>query len=71
MDPYYEKQFKNDAKSIVDALFEKKYFDDDVTRDQLQAIEELIQYLMTTRFESYMKIEKLSEKWEKMGIKKN
>ncbi len=52
--------FKNDAKSIIDTLFETGYFNDGVTRDNMNAIEDLVDYLLSSRFESYKRVEKLS-----------
>lgn len=51
--------FKQDAKSIVDTLFETKIFRDDLTRDELNSVEELISYCMSSRFDSFSRAEKL------------
>jgi len=64
-----ENQFKNDAKSIVDLFFNTKLFKDDVTRDDMNGTEEFIAYCMQSRFESYLKIQKLLESIEKNKIK--
>jgi len=53
------KIFKQDAKSIVDTLFETKIFRNDLTRDELNAIEELIDYMMTSRYDSIKRAEQL------------
>ena len=53
------KIFKQDAKSIVDTLFETKIFRGDLTRDELNTIEELIYYCMSARFDSLLRAEKL------------
>ena len=53
------KIFKQDAKSITDTLFETKIFRDDLTRDELNTIEELIDYCMSVRFDSLLRAEKL------------
>jgi len=53
--------FKNDAKSIVDLLFDSKLFKDDLTRDNMNSIEDCIQFMMQSRFESYKKIHTLKE----------
>ena len=53
------KIFKQDAKSIVDTLFETKIFKDNLTRDELNTIEELIDYCMSARFDSLLRAEKL------------
>lgn len=51
-----DKIFKADAKSIVDMAFNTKLFKDDVTRDDMNGFEELIRFLLQSRFESYKKI---------------
>lgn len=55
------KIFKHDAKTIVDLAFESKLFKDSVTRDHMNTFEGLIEYMLSSRFESYKKLEKLSE----------
>ena len=50
-----ERIFKNDAKQIVDLVFDAKLFRDDLTRDNLNSIEEMIQFMMQSRFESYQR----------------
>jgi hypothetical protein len=47
--------FKNDAKQIVDLVFDAKVFREDLTRDNLNSIEEMIQFMMQGRFESYQR----------------
>lgn len=51
--------FKQDAKSITDTLFETKIFRSDLTRDELNIVEELIYYCMSARFDSTLFAEKL------------
>jgi chemotaxis protein CheY-P-specific phosphatase CheC len=53
------KIFKQDAKSIVDTLFETKIFRDDLTRDELNTVEEMLDYLMSSRFDSIKRAEQL------------
>ena len=64
------KIFKQDSKSITDTLFETKIFRDDLTRDELNTIEELIDYCMSVRFDSLLRAEKLYKQLkEKDAIK--
>ena len=56
-----EKIFKQDAKQIVDLAFDKKLFKDEITRDDMTALEELIDFLLSSRYESYIRAEKLLE----------
>lgn len=51
--------FKNDAKSIVDMAFDNRLFKDELTRDHFNAFEDLITFMLQSRFESYKKIDKL------------
>lgn len=57
-----EQYFKTDAKQLVDILFDRKLFIDGLTRDDLNGIEELLQYIMQSRFDSYLRAEKLFSK---------
>ena len=56
-----DKIFKQDAKTIVDLAFDSKLFKDLVTRDNMNTFEDLIEYMLSSRFESYKKVEKLLE----------
>lgn len=60
-----QQYFKTDAKQITDMLFNSKILVPDLTRDDLNGIEELLQYLMQSRFENHLKAEKLFEKINK------
>jgi len=57
-----EKMFKSDAKQIVDLCFNNKLFKDNVTRDDMTVFEELITFLLQSRFESYKRVEELFSK---------
>lgn len=65
------KIFKQDAKSIVDALFEIKVFRNDLTRDELNSIEEMIDYCMYSRFDSILRTEKLFKQISSKNATKN
>lgn len=54
-------EFKQDAKQIVDSLFDAKVFQEKITRDDMNSIEGLICYLMKTRVENYQRAQKLFE----------
>lgn len=58
------KIFKQDAKQIVDMAFDKKIFKDELTRDDFNAFEDLILFLLESRFESYKRVEKLMQSIE-------
>ncbi len=61
--------FKKDAKTIVDLAFDSKLFKDSVTRDHMNTFEDLIEYMLSSRFESYKKVEKLYESIKKLESK--
>lgn len=64
--------FKQDAKSIVDTLFETKIFRDDLTRDELNSIEEMLDYFLSSRYDSILRAEKLFKQInDKNGSKKS
>lgn len=60
-----EKAFRADAKSIVDLAFDGKLFKDHLTRDDFNQFEELIAYMLQSRFETYQRLEALVERIEK------
>ena len=59
-----DKIFKADAKQLVDMAFNNKLFKDELTRDDFNAFEDLIQFLLQGRFESYQRVEKLMKSIE-------
>lgn len=61
-----DKIFKNDAKSITDMAFNNKLFKDELTRDDFNGFEDLIEYLLKSRYESYIRINKLVEQVKKV-----
>lgn len=54
--------FKNDAKFIVDMLFDSGVFVDNMTRDDMKATEDYISESMTLRFNSVLKGNDLARK---------
>lgn len=66
-----DNQFKQDAKSIVDLTFDGKLFKDNVTRDDMNVFEDLISFLLQSRFESYIKTKQLFDKLDKVKHEKN
>lgn len=53
------KMFKNDAKSIVDQLFDLKFFQSNITRDDMNGFENLIEYMLKSRHDSYIRLHEL------------
>lgn len=50
----------NDAKQIVDLLFDTDCFKKEITRDNLNAIEEFISHILKTRVDSQLRKNKLT-----------
>lgn len=61
-----DKIFKQNAKQMVDMMFDANLFHDNVTRDNMNTFEELIQFLLQSKFESYKRLEKLNESVKKI-----
>ncbi len=51
--------FGKDAKQIVDMCFNNKLFKDEITRDDMNNFEELISFLLQSKFNMYVKCEEL------------
>ncbi len=49
--PYYQLR----AKEIVDVLFDKNYFKEDVNRDDMQGVEDFIAYTLQSQSEMSVK----------------
>lgn len=60
------KVFEQDAKQIVDQLFDAKMLKDDVTRDQMNVFEDLVHFLLKSKYDSYLRITKLTESISKL-----
>ena len=54
--------FKQDAKTIVDTLFESRVLHPNITRDEMMGLEELISFSMKSRFDGIKKAEELFNK---------
>lgn len=57
-----EETFRKDAKQIVDLCFETKLLKEDVTRDTMNSFEDLISFMLQSRYDTYVKINKLFKK---------
>lgn len=62
-----EKRFtsRNNAKSIIDTLFDKKLLREDVTRDQMNVLEDLLDYMMESSVKSWCLTENLLKSLKK------
>ena len=63
-----EKIFKQYAKRIVDLAFDKTLFRNEITRDDMNGFEELINFLLSSNYESYKRSEKFLESLNKPSI---
>ena len=61
-----DKIFKQDAKQMVDMMFDSNLFHDNVTRDNMNTFQDLIQFLLQSKFDSYKRLEKLNESVKKI-----
>lgn len=50
---------RNNAKSIIDTLFDKKLLREDVTRDQMNTLEDLLDFMMESSVKSWCLTESL------------
>jgi len=57
--------FKQDAKILVDCIFDKKMFNDTMTRDNMNIFEEIIAMNLQFKYESYISCKEFKEKLEK------
>lgn len=56
IEPYYQKR----AESIVDMLFDSKLFSDEVTRKDLQAVEDYIAYEFSSGINGALRIKEIA-----------
>lgn len=54
--------FKQDAKQIVDLMFDHKLFKDQITRDDMNNLQDTIEYMLSSRFETYQRVKELMQK---------
>lgn len=60
-----KEQFRKDAKQMVDSLFENKLLRPDLTRDDMNALEDWLNITMSWCLESHLKCRELLERIEK------
>ncbi len=60
-----KKRFKQHAKILTDSLFDNKLFKEEITRDDMNAIEEYIVFCLESNFNSYVKIKIITDKINK------
>lgn len=65
METIIEKYNQETAKNIVDALFDSKIFCDDLTRDDLQNVEEILALTIQQNIDSFKKVYPLLQKFKK------
>lgn len=56
------KLFKNDAKHIVDLLFDSGLLAPGMTRDEMNILEDTLGYMLKSRYDSYIRLHGLKEK---------
>ena len=55
-------KFRNEAKGLVDVLFDNGLFIDTITRDDMISVEDLIQFYLSSSFDSHLTMEKIVRK---------
>ncbi len=63
MDEKLSKRFQKDAQQIVDTLFESKMLREDIKRNEMTDLENLIEFMIDSRFDSYVRARVLAEKY--------
>ena len=66
-----DKVFKNDAKNIVDVAFDNRLFKDDLTRDDFNSFEDLLCFMLQSKFETYKRVEALTTRIEQNKLNAN
>lgn len=56
------KKFAADAKLIVDSIFDNRLFKDNITRDDMNGYEDLIQFMLESKFNMAWKAKELFER---------
>jgi len=54
-------RFKGDVKDMIDKLFEAKFFKDSITRDNLNTIENYLEWSLNCKFNSHIKLLELQK----------
>jgi hypothetical protein len=62
-----EFHFKQDAKSIVDLLFDSKLFKEEITREMMNDLETHIGDMFKSRFDFYIKITEFRQRMKPKG----
>jgi len=50
-----ENLFRQDSKQIVDMMFDLKLLKDSITRNQMSEFEDLIQFILQSKHDTYIK----------------
>lgn len=66
IEPYYQAR----AKFLVDSLFDNKLFRDDVTRDKMQAVEDLIAFEYQSSADTAQRLADFHAKHNLLGVSK-
>ena len=63
-----EKYYQEQAKRLVDMLFNKGIFADGVSRDAMQSVEDLIAFEYQSSINSYERGQEFLKKMKKLGL---
>lgn len=62
--------FRDDAKQITDMMFDAGIFSDSLTRDDINDVQNYIEFCLSSRLETYQRISKLTQRIEEQNKKK-
>lgn len=65
-----EKYYQMRAEELVDAMFDKDYFREDVDRGDMQGVEDLLAFVFKSNVESAIKLNELNKKFKENMVKK-
>ncbi len=63
MDEKIEPYYQSEAKRFVDSMFDSKIFSEKMTRDDLNAYEDLLAFYMQSHAQSAQKVADFKAKW--------
>ncbi|MCK4579402.1 MAG: hypothetical protein KAU50_11475 [Candidatus Marinimicrobia bacterium] len=69
MDTEIEKHYQMQAKDLVDNIFDAKLFNEKLSRDDINAVEDTFAYILQSNVKSAMKMFQLLDRIEKTNAK--
>lgn len=63
------KRYLDDAKIIVNMLFDTKKFKESITRPEMEQLDEYIAFLLKSKFDSYIRLQAIIDSVNKLKNK--